>query len=124
MGKRAKSHGNDLSRRATSIEVARLAGVSQSTVSPVFSANNLVAQETTDRVIQAAHSLGYKPNAIARSLITRRTDMIGIVMAEITSPFYPYVWKNSSSGFTILVSASCCSQLVPTTMLMKYCLIF
>jgi len=91
MGKRAKSHGNDLSRRATSIEVARLAGVSQSTVSPVFSANNLVAQETTDRVIQAAHSLGYKPNAIARSLITRRTDMIGIVMAEITSPFYPYV---------------------------------
>ena len=91
MNKRANSDGNDIGRRTTSTEVARLAGVSQATVSRVFSANNMVAQETTERVVRAAQQLGYKPNAIARSLITRRTDMIGIVMAEITSPFYPYV---------------------------------
>lgn len=78
-------------RQVTSNEVARLAGVSQSTVSRVFSANQLVAGETSAKVVQAARTLGYKPNAIARSLITRRTDMIGIVMSEITSPFYPYV---------------------------------
>lgn len=78
-------------RRVTSTEVARLAGVSQSTVSRVFSANNMVADATTAKVMQAAQVLGYQPNAIARSLITRRTEMIGIVMAEITSPFYPYV---------------------------------
>ncbi len=91
MSKRTKYSGNGTSRSATSIQVAQLAGVSQSTVSRVFSANNLVADETTAKVIEAARTLGYKPNAIARSLITRRTDMIGIVMAEITSPFYPYV---------------------------------
>lgn len=91
MKKRAKDAENGAGRPVTSIEVARLAGVSQATVSRVFSANNMVADETTAKVVQAAQMLGYKPNAIARSLITRRTDMIGIVMAEITSPFYPYV---------------------------------
>jgi len=91
MRKRVKPTGNGAAQRVTSTEVARLAGVSQSTVSRVFSANNLVADDTTAKVVQVAESLGYKPNAIARSLITRRTNMIGFVMAEITSPFYPYV---------------------------------
>lgn len=91
MRRRTRNIDNGAGRPVTSIEVARLAGVSQATVSRVFSANNLVADETTAKVVQAAQTLGYKPNAIARSLITRRTDMIGIVMAEITSPFYPYV---------------------------------
>ena len=75
----------------TSIDVAQLAGVSQSTVSRVFSAPDLVASKTVIRVRDAAARLGYKPNAIASSLITRRTNMIGVVMAEISSPFYPYV---------------------------------
>jgi DNA-binding LacI/PurR family transcriptional regulator len=91
MRKRAKTTGNSSAQRVTSTEVARIAGVSQSTVSRVFSANNLVADDTTAKVVQVAEALGYKPNAIARSLITRRTNMIGLVMAEITSPFYPYV---------------------------------
>lgn len=91
MKNRVKASNNSVGRAVTSVEVARLAGVSQATVSRVFSANNLVADETTAKVRQAARTLGYQPNAIARSLITRRTDMIGIVMAEITSPFYPYV---------------------------------
>lgn len=91
MRKRANSSNNDAGRAVTSVEVARLAGVSQATVSRVFSANNLVANDTTAKVKEAARTLGYQPNAIARSLITRRTNMIGIVMAEITSPFYPYV---------------------------------
>ncbi len=90
-GRSANATGTEAGRPVTSVEVARLAGVSQSTVSRVFSANNLVAGETSARVVEAAHTLKYQPNAIARSLITRRTDMIGIVMAEITSPFYPYV---------------------------------
>jgi DNA-binding LacI/PurR family transcriptional regulator len=77
----------------TSVAVARLAGVSQSTVSRVFSARAgaKVANETIQRVHAAAQKLGYKPNALASSLITRRTNMIGVVMAEINSPFYPYV---------------------------------
>jgi DNA-binding LacI/PurR family transcriptional regulator len=83
--------GSKSERPVTSVEVARLAGVSQSTVSRVFSERDTVASETMARVQEAARKLGYKPNALASSLITRRTNMIGIVMAEITSPFYPYV---------------------------------
>lgn len=77
--------------KTTSREVARRAGVSQSTVSRVFSARGPVAGATSQRVLHAAAQLGYRPNAIASSLITRRTNMIGLVMAEISSPFYPYV---------------------------------
>mgnify|MGYP006286292317 FL=1 len=77
--------------RVTSNDVAELAGVSQSTVSRAFAAPDKVAEETLERVKAAASKLGYAPNAIARSLITRRTNIVGVVMADITSPFYPYV---------------------------------
>ena len=91
MGRRAKNIGKATGRAVTSNEVAELAGVSQATVSRGFNHNRRVADETTARVMRAAKTLGYQPNVIARSLITRRTDMVGIVMAEISSPFYPYV---------------------------------
>lgn len=78
-------------QRTTSIDVARLAGVSQSTVSRTFSGDVTVAAETRSKVIAAAQQLEYKPNAIARSLIMQRTNIVGIVMAHLTSPFNPYV---------------------------------
>jgi DNA-binding LacI/PurR family transcriptional regulator len=79
-------------KKATSIEVAERAGVSQSTVSRVFSANSPnVSDPARQRVLQAAQELGYRPNAIARMMSTRQTNIVGIVMATITSPFYPYV---------------------------------
>jgi DNA-binding LacI/PurR family transcriptional regulator len=77
-------------RRVTSIDVAKLAGVSQSTVSRTFSGEP-VSDEKRARVMKAAATLGYRPNAIARSLTTQNTNIIGVVMANITSPFYPYV---------------------------------
>lgn len=78
------------SLRVTSIDVAKAAGVSQSTVSRVFSGGKVSATATA-RVLAAAEKLGYRPSAIARSLSTQRTGIVGIVMADITSPFYPYV---------------------------------
>src|SRR4026207_1982454 len=78
-------------RRITSVDVARLANVSQSAVSRSFSENGKVSAETRAKVLTAARSLGYTPNIIARSLITQRTNMIGMVMADITNPFYPDV---------------------------------
>ena len=86
-----KSRNHSSSRRVTSIEVARRSGVSQSTVSRAFGPNGNVAPETRAQILKVARKLGYQPNAIARSLITRRTSIVGIVMAQITSPFYPYV---------------------------------
>lgn len=83
-------------KRVTSVDVARHAGVSQATVSRVFSNSDKVSPETREKVMAAARKLGYKPNVIARSLITQRTNIIGFVMADITSPFYPYVLEKFS----------------------------
>lgn len=81
-----------MSKRVTSIEVAKRAGVSQSTVSRVFSENSPnVSAAARQKVLRAADELGYQPNIIARMMSTRKTNIVGIVMANITSPFYPYV---------------------------------
>lgn len=77
--------------KVTSVDVARLAGVHQSTVSRAFSDDRSVAPETREKVLAAARRLGYTPNAIARSLITSQSNIVGVVMAGIASPFQPYV---------------------------------
>ncbi len=88
-----------MTKRVTSIDVALLAGVSQSTVSRVFSDMDKVAPDKRERVLAAANQLGYIPNAIARSLTTQHTNIIGIVMANLTSPFYPYVLEKFLQRF-------------------------
>lgn len=82
---------NGALRKVTSVDVARLAGVNQSTVSRAFKDDRTISAETRDKVMVAARELGYTPNAIARSLITRRTNIVGMVMSNISSPFQPYV---------------------------------
>lgn len=77
--------------RATSVDVARLAGVAQSTVSRTFSDDPSITAATRAKVMAAARTLAYTPNALARSLITKQTNIVGIVMTNITSPFQPYV---------------------------------
>ncbi len=86
-------------KRVTSVDVARRAGVSQSTVSRTFNLDARISDETRQRVLAAAQELGYKPNAIARSLITRSTGIIGIVMADMLAPFYPYVLQKFTARF-------------------------
>ena len=83
--KSAESTGN---RPATSSDVARLANVSQSTVSRVFSDTCKLSDETRKRVLEAAKQLGYRPNKIARSLVSNRTNIIGIIVMNNESPFY------------------------------------
>jgi DNA-binding LacI/PurR family transcriptional regulator len=77
--------------RVTSHEVALKAGVSQSTVSRVFSGRAGLSQATRERVLAVARDLGYKPNAIARSLSTRRTRIVGLVSSHMTNPYFPTV---------------------------------
>jgi DNA-binding LacI/PurR family transcriptional regulator len=74
-----------------SIDVARLAGVSRSAVSRAFTEGAYVADETREKVLKAAAQLGYSPNAIARGLITRRSRMVGVVIADLSNPFYARV---------------------------------
>jgi DNA-binding LacI/PurR family transcriptional regulator len=77
--------------QVTAEDVARTLGVSQSTISRAFSMTASISDEMKLRVIKAANKLGYRPNVIARSLITRRTNMVAIVMANLIDPFYPVV---------------------------------
>src|SRR5512136_1748110 len=85
-GKRHMGVQNKTARRRkapmSSVEVARLAGVSQATVSRVFTPGASVSEEMRAKVMAAAKQLGYRPNAIARSLNQRSTRMIGLVMVR------------------------------------------
>jgi DNA-binding LacI/PurR family transcriptional regulator len=85
-------------RHATASDVARLAGVSQSAVSRAFTPGASIARETRARVEDAARALGYRPNAIARSLTTRRSRIIGVAAAYLQNHFYPYVLEALSKG--------------------------
>ena len=80
----------------TSLDVARLAQVSQSAVSRAFTPGASVSDLTRSRIEEAARKLGYRPNAIARSLITRRSRMIGVVMSYLENQFYPVVLEKLS----------------------------
>lgn len=75
--------------RATSYDVARLAGVSQSAVSRAFRDGTSISRETRVKVERAALQLGYAPSKIARSLITQRSGMLGVVITELTVSNYP-----------------------------------
>lgn len=75
----------------TSIDVAKRAGVSQSAVSRVFAkgpTQSGVSKDTRERVMRAATELGYRPNALARSLSTQRSGTVGVLFSYLDNPFY------------------------------------
>lgn len=74
---------------ATINDVAKEAGVSITTVSRVLNNNYPVKEETRIRIEEAIEKLNYKPNVAARSLITRKTTVIGIIVPGITNLFFP-----------------------------------
>jgi DNA-binding LacI/PurR family transcriptional regulator len=78
-------------KQVTAIEVAQIAGVSQSTVSRVFTPGANVSQKSRQRVLETAKRLGYRPNALARGLIMNKSNIIGLVMRDIHNPFYPEI---------------------------------
>jgi DNA-binding LacI/PurR family transcriptional regulator len=80
----------------TSHDVASLAGVSRSAVSRTFTPDASVSEKTRRKVLAAAQKLGYQPNVIARSLITRQSRLIGLIMGEWENPFYTTMLR----GFT------------------------
>ncbi|OZM77120.1 LacI family DNA-binding transcriptional regulator [Pseudonocardia sp. MH-G8] len=75
----------------TSWTVAREAGVSQSTVSRALRGDPRVREQTRRRVEEAARRLSYVPNSLASSLASRSTRTVGIVVADLTNPFFPHL---------------------------------
>ncbi|MGL4723851.1 MAG: ribose operon transcriptional repressor RbsR [Scandinavium sp.] len=73
---------------ATMKDVARLAGVSTSTVSHVINKDRFVSEAITEKVLAAIKSLNYAPSALARSLKLNQTHTIGMLITASTNPFY------------------------------------
>lgn len=97
-----------LGRLAIATDVARLAGVSQSAVSRTFTDGASVSPATREKVLEAARTLKYRPNQIARSLITQRGHVVAVVVTHIDNLFYPLVLETLSeelrlAGYRILL---------------------
>jgi LacI family transcriptional regulator len=85
--------------RVTIAEVAKAAGVSKATVSRVLSGNHkYLTPETRWRVEQAIKQLDYRPSTVARSLTSKRTNTVGVLVADISNPFYPDVFLGIEDG--------------------------
>lgn len=98
-------------KAATIRQVAELAGVSIATVSRALAGSDLVSSELIERVNQAARTLNYKPNLIARSFRTQRTRMVGLVISDIENPFFPAVVRGiekvlRESNYSLLLTNS------------------
>ena len=78
-------------------DVAKEAGVSVSTAARVLSGRGYAAEETRRLVLEAADDLGYVPNQIARSLRTRQTKMVGLLIGDVENSFYSVIAKNVES---------------------------
>jgi LacI family transcriptional regulator len=98
-------------KMSTIREVAKLAGVSPISVSRVVNKNDYVSEETKKRVESAIRQLGYVPNILARGLRSRRTCTLGLILTDITNPFWTTVARGaedvaSTSGFSIIFGNS------------------
>lgn len=94
--------------KITSADVARLAGVSQSAVSRVFTPGASASAKTAIKVRAAAEQLGYRPNVLARAMITGKSRIIGLVVAYLDNQFYPLAIERLSlalqdRGYHLLV---------------------
>jgi DNA-binding LacI/PurR family transcriptional regulator len=87
-GKRIRSGGVDI------IQVARRADVSPATVSRVTNGRSTVARHLVKRVWKAIDELGYSPNPQARALVSGRSRVLGLLVSEITNPFFPELMQS------------------------------
>lgn len=92
---------------STIADVAKRAGVSKMTVSRVINDSGYISPETRERVQQAIEELGYIPNALARSLRFKQTRTIGLILTDITNPFFTTIARSvedaaSEQGFSVI----------------------
>jgi LacI family transcriptional regulator len=101
-----------MSKRRISIkDIARKAGVSHSTVSRALRDNPLISQEVREQIKQIAREMNYVPNAVAQSLLSSRTNTIGVVVTSIADPFFAEVVEGiekvaRTAGLSVLLTNS------------------
>ena len=91
-------------------DVAAMAGVHPATVSRALNPETrpLVSQETADRILAVAGSLGYRPNTVARSLRTRRSNTVGVLVPDLNNPLFPPIVRGiedclAADGYVALI---------------------
>jgi LacI family transcriptional regulator len=89
-------------------EIARYLGISISTVSAALQNREDISESTRERVQRAADELGYQPDSIARSLVTRRSNVLGVVVPDLSRSFFSELLKGvdsiaSEEGYSLLV---------------------
>ena len=92
-------------------DIAKAAGISHSTVSRALSNNPLIPEGTRFRIQRLAQKMGYTPNAIARGLVTRRTQTIGVIVTSIDDPFVAEVVRGieeiaADNGYRVFLGTS------------------
>lgn len=92
-------------------DVARIAGVSISTASRALNKTGRVSEETIQHVGEVAKRLGYQPNAIARTMRSKQSHAVGIIVSDISNPFYGRLIKSmerrlSEHGYALFVASS------------------
>lgn len=97
-----------MAEKVTSLQVAQLAGVSQSAVSRVFTPGASVSKKTEDKVRKAATQLGYRPNVLARAMVSGKSRIIGLVVGYLDNYFYPEALEKLSNalqeqGYHVLI---------------------
>lgn len=85
--------------RVTSVMVAQVAGVSQAAVSRVFTPGASVSKKTAEKVKRAANEMGYRPNSLARAMVSGKSRIIGLVVAYLDNYFYPDAVEKLSNAF-------------------------
>lgn len=95
--------------RVTMADIAREAGVSSMTVSRVINGKGEISDATRLRVEEVIRRLNYRPSLVARSLTKQRTNTIGLVIPDITNPFFPEVVRGvedtaAENGYAVILS--------------------
>ena len=100
-----------LMTKPTMSDVARQAGVDVSTVSRALNTRTagMLRDETVERVLSAAQQLGYQPNVLARGLRTQKSHTVGMVIPDLTNPFFPPIVRGvqdvlDADGYTLILT--------------------
>jgi DNA-binding LacI/PurR family transcriptional regulator len=104
-------HPNEWNMATSIKDIARAAGVSHTTVSRALRDSPEISAATKERIRKLAQEMGYRPSAIARSLVTQRTHTVGVVVTSLADPFHTEVVQGiemhaQDHGYSILLSMS------------------
>ena len=98
--RRRRGRGEEAAKKyASSVDVARMAGVSQSAVSRTFSGGAHVSEATRKKVLDAAKQLDYRPSLIPRIMLTHKSNLVAIVVGGLYNPFYSAVLEQFTIKF-------------------------